>query len=169
MHAKCPCSADEVSNSLFSGEVADGGLESSHTSAGGHPKRRRDTSGDPLPERAHQARPLRSTAGILAMAGITEAQVDACNMRCGTGGLTPIREAVRNNFRGKVVRFCGLVPVPILRVCFERAIEFADGMLVGFTRRALHCFTNRVFCDTVRASSVAGFCLPPQKRASDST
>ena len=83
----------------------------------------------------------------MAMAGITEAQVNACNMRCGTGGLKPVREVVRNNFRGRVVRFCGLLPASILRACFERAIETADGMLLGFSNRALHCSTNRVFCE----------------------
>ena len=35
------------------------------------------------------------------------------------------------------MRFCGLLPASILRACFERAIETADGMLLGFSHRAL--------------------------------
>lgn len=139
MHAKHPCSADGVANSLFSCGVPDWGMGSGHASAGRHPKRRFDRSGGmcTVPEWDPQARQLKSTADVMARAGITEAQVDACNVRCGIGGLKPVREAVHNMFRGKVVRFCRIVPAFILRMCLERAIEFADDLFLGFTSSAL--------------------------------
>ena len=94
-----------------------------------------------MAEWAPRARPLKSTAEVMATAGFTASNLDACSVRCGIGDLKPVREAVYNMLRGSVVPFCGIVPAFILRVCFERAIALVDGMLVGFTRRALHRYT----------------------------
>ena len=142
MQVMCPCCADDVANS-FSCGVTDWGTDSSHSSAGGHPQSRTDTSWDAVPEWAPRALPLKSTAEVMAMAGFTASHLDACSVRCGMGGLKPIRETVYNIFRGIAMKFCGIVPTFILRVCFERAIATVDGMLAGATRRALRCHTSR--------------------------
>ena len=145
----CPCCADDVTNDFSICGVADWGTDNSHTSAAGHPKPRTDLSRDALSGREPQALPLRSTANVMAIAGFTESQLDACSVRCGIGDLTPIREAVHNIFRGIAMKFCGIVPTFILRVCFERAIATVDGMLAGATRRALRCHTSRSFSDSL--------------------
>lgn len=146
---------------MVSCEEADWGMDTSHTSAAGPHKRRRVTSGNDVSGLEPQALPLKSTADVMAMAGLTASQLDACSVRCGIGDLKPVRFAVQNILRGTFMRFRGIVPTSSLRVCFERAIATIDGLLVGFTRTFRSC-TNHLLSDNIPAVSSADTGLPPQ-------
>ena len=110
------------------------------------------------------ARALKSTADVIAMAGISEALLDVCNVRCGIGDLKPLREAVHNMLRGTVMRFCSVVPAFILRVCLKQAIETVDRILVGITRRTLRRYIDHSFVRSFLLHYLRRSFMPPDQR-----
>lgn len=95
-------------------------------------KRRRDAFRELYPSAA-RPKPRLSMAEVLALADVSDAQVAACNVRCGVGALLPIKAAVRCLFRDTVRRLCGIIPLDLWTVAFEQALETVDQILFGFT------------------------------------
>ena len=116
---------------LFSCGITDSSMHSSlgsRSSATSDHKRRRDRFGSA----ASRPKPLRSTASLMQASGISDADVTAVQLRCGVGALAPLRETVRKVFRNTVQRFCGILPMGVLRTCFERHVAYMDRMVQSF-------------------------------------
>lgn len=145
------CTAEDIAQSLAScGLVGTGAssMHSSHSNANWQHKRHRDISGGVYPS-ATRPKPLKSMAEVLALANFTNAQIDACRVRCGAGNLVPLRAAVRKMFRGTVANLCGVLPLEVLRRTFEQAIETEDQILFGFTssKGTVPCYSILFFRD----------------------
>lgn len=108
--------------------------------AGGHRgtryshKRWRDAAGRAGYPTATARSPVKSTAEIMGSVGLTQAAVDASFLRCGVGGLAPTTQAVKTMLSDMVRRFSHIVPVQLMRACFEELVDTADQMLSGFER-----------------------------------
>lgn len=98
-----------------------------------HSKRRRDASGAPV---ATRRKPLKSTEEVLASVGLTQDVVDSCSLRCGSGGLIPMRQGVRRMLVDTVQRFSGILSVDCMRQCMEKVIQTQDRMLAGLSAGA---------------------------------
>ena len=119
---------------LFSCGITDSSMHSSlgsRSSATSDHKRRRDRFGSA----ASCPKPLRSTASLMQASGISDADVTAVQLRCGVGALAPLKETLRKMFKSTVQKYCGIVPLGVLRGCCERHVVYMDGMLGGFTTK----------------------------------
>lgn len=111
--------------------------ESSSTDTVFYSKRRRDGTGGSISMSGQSRKAHKSTGEVLASLGLTYKHFDLCNVRCGKDAVLPLRQAVENAFSSTVVRLCGVMPLSLLRRCFEQAIDTIDRMLIGFTKGVL--------------------------------
>ena len=134
----CWLHAEDVARRLacgVSGSSSAHNATSCNTGASWRFKRQRDAvCGTALDASDGRPKPLRGMAEILAQAQFTEAQLDACSLRCGVGALVPMRGAVRTIFRKTIARYCGVLPLEVLRRIFEQAIGTGDQVLFGKMR-----------------------------------
>ena len=103
-------------------------LGSASDARGAHHKRRRNGTGYPSGTRGN---PIKSTAEVMAALGLTEEQLDSGGLRCGVGGVVPLRGAAKRLVADTVKRYSAVVPVEVTRVCLECMVQTQDRMLEG--------------------------------------
>lgn len=116
--------------------------ESSSTDTVFYSKRRRDGTGGSISMPEQSRKTHKGTGEVLASLGLTYKHFDLCHVRCGKDAVLPLRQSVENAFSSTVVRLCGVMPLSLLRRCFEQAIDTIDRMLIGFTKGLRSCPTS---------------------------
>jgi hypothetical protein len=119
-------SSDLYSSSSLGLDLSGGGA--------GAGKRQRDATGAPV---ATEQKPLKSSEEVMAAVGVTRDIVDSCMLRCGVGGLVPMRGAVRRMLVDTVRRFSALLDANVMRLCMEKVLRTLDRMLSGLQAGAL--------------------------------
>jgi hypothetical protein len=111
-----------------------------------------------------QPKPLQSTASLMSMAGITDAQIDSCSVRCDMGALTPVRQAVKHVFTNLAHNFSGILPSKVLALCFDRAIRYVDVLLVAFIRGTISSSSQFVLNEKITCMVTSDGLVPSRGR-----
>ena len=111
----------EVEKSAQMHSSTSGGASSQH-------KRSRASSDayDQQPPISQENKPLKSTAEMMALAGMPQEVLDTLNVTCGVREVAQMTEAVRTCLRDTLQKYSGVVPVRVLRQCCLKEVDLID-------------------------------------------
>jgi hypothetical protein len=148
-----------ASNSSQGSEPVSSTLASTAMSADPACRSKRGRHPPDTPAATHRT-PMKNTDELMASMGITREMLDACQLRCGVGGLVPMRGAVRGMLVESIQRYARILPMRVLQRCMEQVADHQIEMFVGVTDGASTEKYSRFVCSRLCAVASLQFLLP---------